>query len=329
MRKIVFLVFLAVMISFIGCKKRDVTTTPNPGSGNQLPELPKEGVPVQTSLFGLVVDEDENPVSGVMITAGGRTVNTDVNGIYMLQDVTVDQARGYVTAKKTGYFNGSRIFQPVKDGLSKLAVIKLLRQKSIGTINASTGGSVSTPGGVKVELPANAIEGGYTGTINVVASYINPTSPDFLSRMPGDLAAENHENKRGSMISYGMGHFDLLDGNGNKLKIKSGSEATLTMPVPTSLQPGATEKIPMWYFDETRGIWKEEGEGTYANGKYTGKVSHFSVWNYDHWNINMVLPTIIKWILSQITPDTSSFGIQDAIENQPTFVLTEIGRAHV
>lgn len=326
MKNIIFLAFLAAMVSFVGCKKTDVTTTPDPDPDKPpktaLPELPKEGVPVRTSLFGMVVDEDENPVSGVMITAGDRSVNTDVNGIYMMDGITVDQARGYILAKKTGYFNGSRIFQPVKDGLSKLAVIKLLKQKSIGTINAATGGAVSTPGGIKVELPANAIEGGYTGTINVVASYINPTSPDFLSRMPGDLAAENHENKRGTMISYGMGHFDLLDGNGNKLKIKSGSEATLTMPVPKSLVPSVTPTIPMWHFDETRGIWKEEGEGTYADGKYTGKVSHFSAWNFDHWNINMVLPAIVKWILSQITPDTSSFDVQDAIENQPTFVLT-------
>ena len=166
-------------------------------------------------------------------------------------------------------------------------------QKSIGKIDAASGGAVASKGGIKVELPANAIEG-YNGQVNVVSSYINPTSPDFFARMPGDLAADNAENKRGSLISYGMAHIDLLDDNGNKVKIKSGMHATVTIPVPQSLQSSASSTIAMWYFDETKGIWKEEGSGTLQNGKYTGKVAHFSVWNYDHWNPLMILSMILR-----------------------------------
>lgn len=324
MRKIIFLIVIAALTGTTGCKKHDIITDPDP----RIPDLPKEGVLVKTSIFGQIVDEDENPVSGVLISAGGATTNTDANGVFIIKNVNIDQARGYLVAKKSGYFNGSRIFQPVKEGMSKLPVIKLLAQKSIGTINASTGGAATSPGGMKVSLPANAIEGGYTGTINVVASYINPTSPDFISRMPGDLAAINSENKRGSMISYGMANFDLLDGNGNKLKIKSGSEATITMPVPASLVASATPTIPMWYFDEIKGIWIEEGVGTLADGKYTGKVSHFSTWNYDHWNPFMALPMIIRWLLPMISSvDPTDPDVQRIIENQPTFVLNVKNKA--
>lgn len=193
-------------------------------------------------------------------------------------------------------------------------------QKSIGKIDAASGGAVASKGGIKVELPANAIEG-YNGQVNVVSSYINPTSPDFFARMPGDLAADNAENKRGSLISYGMAHIDLLDDNGNKVKIKSGMHATVTIPVPQSLQSSASSTIAMWYFDETKGIWKEEGSGTLQNGKYTGKVAHFSVWNYDHWNPLMILPMILRWIIPNITsvPDEDI----DKITNRPpNFILT-------
>lgn len=311
MKKILWLLLLSTLL-FNGCRKDKSTDQP------KIPELPKEGVLVTTSVFGRIVDEQDKPLSGVSVSGGGKTANTDANGIFMLMDVQLDQARAYIKATKPGFFLGSRIFQPVKNGMSKPTSIKLLAMKSIGTINANTGGAAES-NGIKIEIPAGAIEN-YTGSVNVVANYVNPTSPDFMSRMPGDLAADNADNVRGALISYGMSNLDLLDNNGNKLKIKAGKEVTVTLPVPQKLQASATPTIDMWYFDEIKGIWKQEGKGTYSNGKYTGKVTHFSVWNYDHWNPVMILPMILRWMLSNITsmpPDE----VNNIVNNPPTFVL--------
>jgi hypothetical protein len=309
------IIFLGIILA--SCNKNDDNINePNP---DPIPELPKEGISIKTSVFGRIVDEQDQPVSGVLISGGGMTTSTDMNGIYILTEVMLDQARAYITATKSGYFKGSRIFRPVKDGMSKPPLIKLLAQKSIGTINASTGGAVQSPGGIKVEIPANALEG-YSGQVNVVAAYINPTSPDFLARMPGDLAADNSENKRGGLVSYGMCNFDLLDDGGNKVKIKSGMQVTVSSPVPQSLQQYATEKIDMWNFDETAGIWKYIGVGSYQNGVYTGKVSHFSSINWDHWSTYMVIPIIFRWILPNITsmpPD----DLDHIVNNPPDFVM--------
>lgn len=310
---------MVLLIMVNSCQKNDL---PNPGGGDttHLPELPKEGISVKTSVFGRIVDEQDKPLQGVTVTGGGSAAATDINGIFILKDVMLDQARAYITATKTGYFSGSRIFQPMKDDMSRPPLIKLLAQKSIGSINAASGGAAESKGGIKVELPANAIEG-YSGQVNVVSSYINPTSPDFFARMPGDLAADNAENKRGSLVSYGMAAIDLLDGTGKKLKLKSGMQATITLPVPQSLQPSAASTIAMWHFDETKGIWKEEGSGTLQNGKYVGKVSHFSMWNYDHWNPMMALPMILRWMLSKLSSMPPE-GEDEVLNHPPDFILT-------
>lgn len=316
MKKIIIYLLLLTLIAQ-GCRKNDNGgNTDNPPP---IPELPKEGVLVSTNVFGRIVDELDKPLSGVTVTGGGKTTNTDENGIYMLTGVQLDQARAYLTAIKQGYFKGSRIFQPIKNGMSKPSLIKMLTMKSIGTINAATGGAAESTGGIKIELPASAIDG-YTGQVNVVANYVNPTSPDFFARMPGDLAANNAANQRGALISYGMSHLDLLDDKGNKLTIKAGKEVTVTLPVPQKLQSSATTTIDMWYFDETTGIWKQEGKGTYQNGKYVGKVTHFSVWNYDHWNPLMILPTFLRWILintSSLPPGDVDF----IVNHPPDFIL--------
>ncbi len=291
----------------------------NGPAADPIPALPVEGVKISSSVFGRIVDEKDEAISNVTISGGGATTSTDINGIFILTDVMLDQARAYITATKTGYFKGSRIFRPVKDGMSKPPLIKLLAQKSIGTINATTGGSVQTSGGIKVELPANALDG-YSGQVNVVAAYINPTSPDFLARMPGDLAADNADNKRGGLVSYGMCNFDLLDDGGNKLKIKTGMQVTVSSPVPQSLQQFATTTIDMWTFDETLGIWKQIGVGTYQNGVYTGKVSHFTTINWDHWSTYMVIPIIWRWIvpiISSMPPE----DVDHVLNNPPDFIM--------
>ncbi len=321
MKKVFILAVLCLLLLLnYHCSKTDIKG-PDPGTDTtHVPGLPAEGIKVKTSVFGRIVDESDKPLSGVTVSGGGTSTTTDVNGIYFLTDVMLDQARAYITATKRGYFSGSRIFQPAKEKLSKPSLIKLLAQKSLGTINAATGGSVESKGGTKVELPANAIKD-YTGAVNVVAAYINPTSPDFFARMPGDLAADNASNQRGALISYGMSHIDLLDDKGNKLALKEGMQATISLPVPASLKASATATIPLWYFDETKGIWKEEGVGTLQNGVYTGKVAHFSVWNYDHWNPLMVLPMVLRWILANISSMPPE-DIDNIVNHPPDFILT-------
>ncbi|WEK35004.1 MAG: hypothetical protein P0Y53_21155 [Candidatus Pseudobacter hemicellulosilyticus] len=312
-KKFIYLLLLPVLLC--ACRKNNA-----PEPDTRIPDIPKEGINIQTSVFGRIVNEKEEPLTGVTVSGGGATVLTDVNGIFILKDVMLDQARAYITATKPGYFNGSRTFRPVKGGMTRPPLIKLLAQKSIGTINAAAGGSVTSKGGIKIALPADALDG-YGGTVTVVASYVNPTSPDFFARMPGDLAADNKDNKRGALISYGMSHIDLLDDKGNKLKIKAGKQATVTLPVPKSLQGSATPSIDMWYFDETKGIWKQEGTGTYQNGGYTGQVSHFSIWNYDHWNPLGSLPFILRWMLSKISSMPPE-GQEEIMNNPPDFLLT-------
>jgi hypothetical protein len=43
----------------------------------------------------------------------------------------------------------------------------------------------------------------------------------------------------------------------------------------------APATIPLWYFNDTLGIWKEEGTATKQGNNYVGSVSHFSFWNCD------------------------------------------------
>ena len=67
------------------------------------------------------------------------------------------------------------------------------------------------------------------------------------------------------------------------MNLGNNKKATLSFPVPASLLGNAPEEIPLWFFDESIGFWKQEGENAVLEGeKYVGEVSHFSFWNCDY-----------------------------------------------
>ncbi len=52
---------------------------------------------------------------------------------------------------------------------------------------------------------------------------------------------------------------ELEGAGGEKLQIAPGHKVKLNMNIPQSLLASAPQNIPLWYFDETDGKWKEEG----------------------------------------------------------------------
>ena len=84
-----------------------------------------------------------------------------------------------------------------------------------------------------------------------------------------------------------MTSVSMTDNAGNKLQLKPGDDgkARVTFPVPADMSDDKHigDPIPLWSFDEERGIWVEEGVATYnaEENVYEGYVSHFSWANLD------------------------------------------------
>jgi hypothetical protein len=93
--------------------------------------------------------------------------------------------------------------------------------------------------------------------------------------------ANDKNGSRVTLASFGILAVELESATGEKLQIKSGSSATLTCPIPASLQSKAPATIPLWYVNEQTGLWEEEGTATKNGNNYVGEVKHFSFWNCD------------------------------------------------
>ncbi|MEO8112421.1 MAG: hypothetical protein ABI594_20400, partial [Ginsengibacter sp.] len=202
-----------------------------------------------------------------------------------------------VTATKPGYFTGYRTFTATS-GVNQVA-IKLIKKTLAGSVDGASGGDIAFSNGSKVSLPANGFikksdGSSYNGKVNVYAHYIDPAASDINESVPGSFMANDKDNKRVVLKSFGMLAVELESASGEKLQIAKNNTAKLTIAIPASLQSSAPSSISLWYIDEHTGLWKEEGTATKSGTTYVGEVKHFSYWNADFSGPAIVLSMILK-----------------------------------
>ena len=271
------LVFLSIIIFLLGaCQSEEIDTTTNTPVF-----IPSEGELVEGTVRGKVVDVNGNGIEEATITFNDILTESDVDGNFVLEG-QLDETGTFLKVTKPGFFSGSRKFTASENAVD-FVDIQLVQRNLSGTIRATDGGPIAIDGSM-VELPSGTYttENGqsYQGEVQVYAHYMDPTERATFDQMPGDLTGFSSDGEIQGLITYGMMTVELQDADGEALKLPEGEMATLMMPVP-DLNGTAPSIIPLWHFDEDKGIWIEEGEAQLINGEYIGEVSHFTTWNCD------------------------------------------------
>ena len=281
--KFILLILIATL-AFSSCSKDEDDRI---SGGEQQEIVPDEfseyfGNEISRDFLGTIIDKNHLPIEGVLVTIGDNTAYTDSNGVFMIKNATVNERFGYIKASKAGYIHGSRNVVP-SNGTNKVTIM-LLDTNVTGTINSGETGNVSLNNGSSVSFDGNFIkEDGseYSGSVNVIVHHLDPTDEDMPLQRPGMLYAQNTEGAERMLQTLGMLTVELRGSAGEELNLAEGSTSEIQMYVDPSLMAIAPATIPLWYFDETKGYWIEEGEATLQGNMYVGTVSHFSFWNYD------------------------------------------------
>lgn len=276
------LMLLFALTTITSCEKDDGN------SGDQQQEIIPDtfseyfGNQVSRNFLGNVIDKNKNPIEGVTVTIGNETATTDSNGVFMINNANVKERFGYVKAEKAGYIHGSRSVVP-SNGTNKVTIM-LLEATVAGTINSGSAETVSMGNGSSVSFDGNFVKADgseYSGSVDVIMHHLDPADDDMAVQMPGMLYAENENGAERMLQTLGMLAVELRGTNGEDLNLPEGSSSEIKIPVDASLMGIAPSTIPLWYFDEVNGYWKEEGQATLQGNMYVGTVAHFSFWNCD------------------------------------------------
>jgi hypothetical protein len=234
------------------------------------------------SVAGVITDLNNNPLNNATVVGGTATTTTDANGKFSLTKVQFTADTVLVNVTKDGFFQGSKSFVSTTKTVNN-AKIQLISKPAPSTITASSGGNVAIPAGGSVNFTGgfvNVSDGNaYTGNVAVSTIYLNSTDQNFSESVPGNLKGVSVTNQQGVLQSFGVLAVELNDASGNKLQLAQGKTATITLPIPAALLGNAPVSIPLWYFDDVKGWWKEEGTATKKGNNYVGVVKHFSFWS--------------------------------------------------
>ena len=306
-----YLTLLLLIIFFLGSCAKDEIIEESPRI-----VLPESSEIVETSLYGLVIDEAGQPVQDATVsylsgTTPGQTT-TDENGNFSFLNITNKGPAAFVSVRTPGKFEAFRKFSVVTNRFN-YTEIKVLERKVIGTINSSTGGTLVHTQGASIRIGANTVIDGnsnpYNGDIHVAMAWIDPSAGDLSQRMVGDLSGIDEEGNYRSLSSYGMLQVELMDGSGNLLNLGDDQIAELKFPIPDEMLSQASSEIPLWSYEEVIGTWIQEGIAILQGQFYVGNVSHFSSWNVDHLDDPIEIKGQVKWNVGEGSVGGSYFQI--------------------
>ncbi|MEO6670020.1 MAG: carboxypeptidase-like regulatory domain-containing protein, partial [Ferruginibacter sp.] len=273
------LYLLCTLSLFVSCKKNpDANSNVFPGSSFPIPA----STPVQGTLSGRVVDENNAPVASAVVECAGISVVSNADGFFNINNATLDKYVSTVIVSKAGYFKGYRSFSasPTRNFVS----IKLIPRILSGTFDGTSGGIITLSNGTKIDFLPNGMiiksSGAvYNGTVNVFAAYIDPTSDDISSKVPGSFMGRDGTNLY-SLQSAGMLAVDIESVSGEVLQLAANKPASVKLPIPNSIVGKAPSNIDTWSLDE-QGVWKKEAIAVKSGDHYEFSATHFSFWNVD------------------------------------------------
>lgn len=271
--RIYFILVLICTLVLVQCRKDEIVTEADP--------IPVEADATNVSFLLYITDEAGTAVEEATITVArtSQSLTSDENGVVLFNLPSVAFEGERVTIEHPAYNTLTKMVTGVMNSHTRVdAVLTAAVTKLIST------GETGSIGKGELTLPTSLLSTGgssYTGPVAVKYTYLDPDDRDFLNAAPGNLLALNTANQYRQLASLGMYSIELYDEQGGELTIPGGSEATVKFPIAEANAGTVPDEVPLWYFDEEKGLWIEEGKAIVEGNMMVAQVSHFTWWNCD------------------------------------------------
>ncbi len=230
---------------------------------------------------GVITDVDGNPLSGSLISVGTSSpVRSGADGSY---DVNAPSGKSVLQVTKEGFIPKlTNVFFDPKNGntietqniiLAKMPPGEPLSAGSGGVVDYQDGSAISFKPNSFVDSRGNPV----SGDVDVSFKAYNPEQE--LDDFPGDFFGKDSEGNPTMIETFG---FLFVEATKGDEKLNLGQPASVKIKTP---HPNGPRSVPLWYFDELTGEWKQEGtaelECDYSGCFYVGDIAHMSSWNAD------------------------------------------------
>lgn len=231
----------------------------------------------QVPISGIVTNRATGaPIDQADVIVNGTAVKTNAAGAFF---VGVPERKRYViNVKKPTFALLSRIVYGAASGLD----LKLDPAQHT-TFDAGQGGRTVYERKVSADVTfksGSLVDTKGAAAVGPVHSYVFAYDLTQPNAIPGDGAAI-YQGRNTTMVSYGALDVAVTDGGGQPLALAPGATADIGLTIHPPALATAPATIPLFTFNETTGIWVEDGTLTKSGNRYVGTVKHFSAFNAD------------------------------------------------
>jgi len=250
-------------------------------------EKDKKGTTIPTMDFGVVAGTVYSPgkavLPGVTVSIGDQSTITGQYGQFIISGVS-PAANVRINFAMEGKISTQKVVAVEKNRTSRISATMFNAYVAVHDgMNP-----ISIDSGVTLDIPAAAFKNPdgtpYLGAVRSQVRFFDPTVPECLDAFPGTFSGVQTDGTTTMFESYGFVSATFSNASNPEitLQLADGKDVSISAPIPYSLQAGAPDTMPLWYYDDNTGLWYEEGYATKVGNRYEGSVSHFSYWNFDH-----------------------------------------------
>ena len=233
-------------------------------------------------LLGRIKNESGIPIPNVVIRIQNKSSISNDQGWFSVTDLNAG-AKIQVSFTKSNYVSIYKLVDINIGQSSFLDAVIPSANANLQMVKGSTGGQVTFNDAAVASFgPLSFVDEfnkAYINNVYVAGKYFDPTSSIYNQIFHGNFNGVTQNGSTVILQSYGFIDIALKSDAGAKIKIADGFTSNLSIPIPAILRNSAPDNLPLWFYDSTASVWKEEGSALRAGNYYRCTVSHLSSWS--------------------------------------------------
>jgi len=261
------------LIMFVGCYE-DIEIT------SIVTQQIEPGVLYRNDIVGVVVDTSGIPVANAQVTLVDESELTDAQGRFAFENVLIDEKGTHLAVANVGYVTtGVRIY-PVK-ALRQTIDVTLVSEAIGFVIDNNTGGIVNHASGLTLTFaPESVLSAGklFEGGFNVNIFFIDPQDDANFEKQLRAYDVHNQVSTSLPKIDpISMAYITVTDDKGIELNINPELPVKVDFPIKSNSST-LSQTLDLLSFDDSNGLWIDEGSAVKDADNYKAELSHFSWW---------------------------------------------------
>jgi hypothetical protein len=229
-----------------------------------------------SKIIGHVLDNNKQPVDKVKISLSGKIVAVSKNDGFFSVSLTETKSPLALTFTKEGFVTNTKFFNSKYQCENFIIIWPTAYQCSFN----STRDFDVLLGGSRIQIPANSfleLDMKKTNSATLQFTLFDVTNPFHRRATSGNFSGKLLNGKISRLNSYGIFDFGITNKSNQKLKLRSGAEIKLSIPIPPRLIKLAPKSMGFFAFDTSLGIWNQIGSFNFAANAqtYNGSVVSF------------------------------------------------------